>query len=853
MSAPSSAITVTLRSAAGDVKSTATKRTTADGRYSAWFGGFAEDLRTTGPTIEPGDTIHLETSAGDPTILRVPRLDLVPLPAEQRFLGRAPSGTVVTVGVGRAVYTATAAADGTVEVGAVTSAAFVPGAFGAVSYDVAGVATFTDSWVSNRLTIFDTSVGGSAPPGREVTVRVTTKDGLLLDERSVRVAMDTAPASVRHWSIGAEDLTGGLPRLNVGDAVTATIGGEVRSTTVPPLRVEPSVAEHVVRGTTSPGRAVAVTIVYREGSKPIESTTLRTRAASDGSFALDFSAVLRFGHDAQIETAVEDAQGNRFVRSSRSSSLWIDLDQNAISGWSAPDTPHAVELRRDGRRVDARTLRTDVAGAFVLGADEPSGAFGPLVQGDVIVVRNIVAGTPVLTATVPAFVVAERSQPHVLEGIAAPLAELDFAAQTVFLRSGTDGVGASGEATARAAADGTFRLAVPDPRTSGGWLPHRGMRVTAQQRTVEGHRVTRSTQRPIVSVEVGGASVCGIAPRLTEVAIGLERPGDGIVGTARSATNAEGRWEAALYDTRGAPIAVRTGDTVRLRTGGDDVVMVVPLLDVSATMPEYDAKRGVDVLNVRGAVEPNAPYYVRAPFEGCFTGAGAPAAGLYIDGTAGATGLFAATAPLPAVGDGVQVSTFDANGDRAYRVVRRGQLTLFAGTRDFVVTAMPRTAVSLTVRSAAGAMLGSAAGGGDAFGVVRGAFDSPTGAVTRAGQRVSADIGGERCDLEVPPLDFDFDGRTLWLQAPPGAMVEVELTDSRGGQLRMNRRTDAGGNAAVYTAAYEARAAWRGADVTRVWIATVLACGHRLVMERLFDARSVASSVYLPVSYRSRR
>ena len=783
----------------------------------------------------------------------MPRLDLVPLPAEQRFLGRAPSGTEVAVGVGREVYTATAAADGTIEVGGVTSAAFVPGAYGAISYAVAGVATFTDSWVSNRLTVSDGWVSGSAPPGREVTIHVATQDGLLLDERSIRVAMDTAPASVRHWSIGADELTGGLPRLRVGDAVTATISGEVRSTTVPPLRVEASVAEHIVRGTTLPDRAVSVYLVYQEGNKPIEARMLRTRSAADGSFALDFSAVLRFGNDAQIETAVEDAQGNRFIRSSRSASLRIDLDRNAISGWGAPDTSHDVELRRDGRRVDVRKLRSDVAGAFVLGADEPNGAFGALAQGDVIVVREGASGTPVLTGTVPAFSFAERSKPHVLDGIAAPLAVLNFSAQTLFMRSGTDGVGASGAATARAASDGTFRFAVPDPRTSGGWLPHRGMRVTAQQRTIEGHRVSRSALRPIVNVEVGGATVCGAAPRLSDVAIGLERPGEGIVAAARSTTNTSGRWEAVLRDARGAPIAARTGDTVRLRTGDDDLITVVPLLDVSATMPLRDAKRGVDVLNVRGEAQANAPYYVLAPFKGCFTGADVLAAGLYIDGTADASGRFEATAPLPAVGEAVQVSTYDANGDRAYRVLRRGQLTLFAGTRDFLVTAMPRTAVSLTVRSAAGAIVGSAVGGGDTLGVVRGAFDSPTGEVVRAGQRVSVDIGGERCDLEVPPLDFDFDGRTLWIHARQGAMVEVELTDSRGGQLRMNRRTDAFGNAAVDTAAYEARAVWRVADVTRVWIATDLACGHRLAMERLFHARPVSGTAYLPVSYRSRR
>lgn len=850
---PGRAITVTLSTPAGEVRSRQTTVAGADGAFAVQHrppsvgGGFVFGGDAL-PTA-PGDRVAVETTAGDPLVLTVPELTAISDAAADTVRGTAPAGTRLRVtgstpGAGEAVVETTADASGlyTAEFGGRLDIA--AGALGQVTAVDRRGHTFFTPWSAPRLAVQvgAPGLGGTAAPGLRLTARLTAPDGAVVAEAATVVpdyaglgfagAETFAPQSGSFF-LRFEDIAGeGVP-VQPGDTVRLTSGGETAEVRVPVLDGTVIVESDLVTGHTEPGRAVAIQAVPFGGGR----ATVNVVADASGAFSHAFAGQPDLRYNDTVSLAL-DAGGHSVARTVTVPGLTLDLDASRLGGTVWPNTRFRLEARRGGSVFATATGVSAPDGILDARLVDAAGAPVPLQAGDRLAVILITrqGGAP-LEMTVPELSITADAAADRVAGRATPGGRL-------VVLAGRAGAGFSlSQAWPAIAADGAWAADFV-PR----WDVAPGTAIAAQYHLPEGHVARRTHYVPQLRAEIGGPNVCGFARPGGAVTAELRDAG-GPRATARAGARFDGRFQAVLRDARGELAATAGGQTVTADVAGTAAQVDLPALDAA-----MDWAAGM----LSGTAPAGTTFEIGYPARRCVENV-AFGEGFQIGllGRSGPDGAINARFPLPvAPGEGIELTVTQPDGHQAWRQMYRLLGQAFVGTDRVAGRANAGATIRIDLSGPDGSPRGSATVHADADGRFAAELRDAAGApvALRAGDGMAFTQGNaEAARFAVEPLAFDWSrGEPVSGTAAPGRAVTLALKLADGRGLSIPRVAGNDGAWRLTAAEVPPRGTWTLDDVVDIRATVETPEGHQVIFETPgFDAEAPgpkppAGGIFLP-------
>lgn len=605
-----------------------------------------------------------------------------------------------------------------------------------------------------------------------------------------------------------------------GDRMELAVGDERVAMTIDPLVATVFAAEDRIAGRTRPD--VAVTVDVRRNPMFISQggSTVQLRSDADGRFEHAFGGAFDLRpNDRLVLTA--DFDGHVLRRLSGVPGLTFDLGEQTVAGALAPDATLTVDVSGRAGLRGSVVVRADADGRFVARPMDAAGARVALEAGDRVSVRAV-DGQPAepISALVPRLTLRLDGATGTMAGMADSGGELVLHGKgphLPFLE------GFSHMVRPTIGVDGSY-LAVLDP-------PHvlsRGNVVEARYRTAEDHVALLRRVVPMAIVEHGGATVCGYASA-GPVAAKLVDAGGTELAQATGQVAQNQRFELTLRGPDGQLAVSRAGQSVRVETGSDSLVV---------DLPEAHARLDALTGTVDGDGPVGAKVWVIDPTDRCFY-RDAPArdsayrfgGGGKLIGVDGRYRFRSGAGMRP--GDGMQVSFFRPDGHAFYLNTYRLQGRIFVGTPRVGGRVSAGLPVSARLLGSDGAVRAT----GAAVAAADGRFelhlaDADGQAIpSRPGDTVRLEGGGEVVDIAVAALDFDYSVETGLLgRAPAQATVRLDLEISSSRQT-FQRTADMAGAFAFLPAELPARAGWSLADVRLVRVTLPTSGGHEVVVE----------------------
>lgn len=392
------------------------------------------------------------------------------------------------------------------------------------------------------------------------------------------------------------------------------------------------------------------------------------------------------------------------------------------------------------------------------------------------------------------------------------------------------------------------------PAESGRWKgrlgralrPGDSVGVTAYLRS--GHGVSRGHVEPILAVEHGGPSICGLTQPLAPTRLVLEAadgsPRSSLVTRAGEHGGIDLRW----VDESGRLVNSRAGDHVRGRIGDTDID--IPLGVFTATI---DTAAGV----LTGQIRPGGYPILTGPARNCLFGlSGDDSRWLaetgnkeywesYGIGGPPADGRIRLRLPPAAIADrGLDIHVDSAEGHRLYRWVHRSlSLSADVTTGDVAGKSAPGASVSLTLVGPDDRPRGTATAVSDAGGLFEARFTDAAGSVVMpaAGDRITASAATEpgadiilpsvqTAEMQVEPLDVDPNAAAIVGRAPAGRDLGLALTVRGVGLPWIKLRAAEDGRFAFRADDVPPRAGWTLADVSAGRVELEQEGGHRTVV-----------------------
>lgn len=829
---PGRAITVTLSTPAGEVRSRQTTAAGADGGFAVQHrppsagGGFVFGGATLPAT--PGDRVAVEATAGDPLVLTVPELTATSDAAADTVRGAAPAGTRLRV-TATAPGTAAVAVETTADASGLYTADFggrldiAPGALGRVTAIDGRGNTYFTPWAAPRLAlqVGAPGLGGTAAPGLPVAARLTAPDGTVVAEAATVVpdyaglgfagAETFAPQSGGFF-LRFEDIAGeGVP-VQPGDTVRVTSGAETAEVKVPVLDGTVIVESDLVTGHTEPGRAVAIQAVPFGGGR----ATVGVVADANGAFSHAFAGRpdLRYNDTVSL---VLDAGGHSVARTVTVPGLTLDLDASRLGGTVWPNTRFRLEARRGAAVFATATGVSAPDGILDARLVDAAGAPVPLRPGDQLAVVLITrqGGAP-LEMTVPELSITADAAADRVAGRATPGGRL-------VVLAGSAGAGFSlSQAWPDIAADGAWAADFV-PR----WDVAPGTAVAAQYHLPEGHVARRTHYVPQLRAEIGGPNVCGFARPGGAVTAELREAG-AARATARAGARFDGRFQAVLRDAGGTLAATAGGQTVAADVAGTAAQVDLPALDAA-----MDWAGGV----LSGTAPAGTTFEIGYPARRCVENvAFGDTFQIGLLGRSGPDGSIRARFPLPvAPGEGIELTVTQPDGHQAWRQLYRLLGQAFVGTGRVTGRANAGAAIRIDLEGADGSTRGSAAVQADADGRFVAELRDGAGApvALRAGDRIAFTHGDvETARFAIEPLAFDWSrGEPVSGTAAPGRAVTLALKLADGRVLSIPRVAGNDGAWRLTAAEVPPRGTWTLDDVVDIRATVETPEGHQVIFE----------------------
>ena len=857
---PGQAVTVTLRSSAGTVKTQQRTFVNDQGQYNLFGGGGF------GPAPTPGDSIEIAFVDGDPDVLRVPTLTARTDVTADTVSGEAPAGAAVRVRVetaaGAPSFTAVSNASGMYQAATAPSVDLARPANGTVFVSVSEGAEFYTTFAAVQLTVnggntFQSNfIIGNGPLGRAVAAELYTPDSKLIGRASGVVfggnGLFIGPVSGAQpqFFLQLTDSTGTPITMQPGDTLKFTAGDDAFDLVIPPLDAVVFVQTDTINGHTLPGNKVTLQIAGDQ-SGGIAATADATADAA-GNFSHSFAGTwdVKYGDFVLLSTNIG---GHLVLNTTIAPGMLIDADQALVLASLSPGVRATVTLKRGGRTLNDEQTTADASGALAVAFTDSAGAPVVLQMGDVLTVTPGDPNVAPLTITLPDLTVRATVATDAIQGRATTGGSLTMLALDAYGRSGSIGffqAWPAVEANGTYAADFVPRVDVRP-----------GTRVIALYRPAAGHYVVRSHTVPILNAEHSGPNACGFGDVRNDVTVDLVDAGSRTLAGAKEKARYDGFFSAVLRDTAGAAIASAAGQTDKARLGAAAADVVLPTLDLQVDWRTRQV-RGTGPASTTFFVQPAVPCAAQAP------------AGILnvnvqfaFPQQTGADGALQTNIPgnLGAPGTGLEIGLYAPNDHRIFRHVYRALAQVHIHTDRVAGRANPLDDVTVIVKAADGTERGRGTGKADESGQfdVR-VKDAAGGAVTmNAGDTVTLQAPAESPVVPVEPLSFDWSpGATdLVGNAPAGRTVQVVLRLRSGAVYAIARTADSTGAFRFGAADVPPRAGWAMGDVAAVRIVLPTADGHQII-DQTADFETPdgpgpgerdGRTLYLPLGYSNRR
>ncbi len=840
---PGHSITVTLRSSDGGTEGEQVSTPSADGRFAVALGSFFLGPSEPGPDAEinEGDRIEVAVVAGDPWVATVPRLTAVADPEGDVVTGEAPPGsTIRLIGPPNGDETATVGPDGTYRV---PWPGLVAPASGQVAIRLNGpFEAYTNvSATSLSVQLGGGFVFGNGPPGRRVSGAIVAPDGREIARASDRVIDMTSLNAViiRVGGVGGLDAFGldfrDLADMPVpiapGDRIRVTVGDDEIEMTVPPLDGVAFLADDAVVGHTAPNGIVRLALRPSAGGLGVRG---EATADDTGAYTYDFGEQADLAHNDSIQlatfTGAPDSQ-HTVTRYAAVPGLTIDLDTSVLTGTVAPNARLPITVRRSGGILARTSSVADESGLFSVALRDGTGAPFPFREGDQIEVAPEEQNLPTQTLTVPRLTIDPDPTANRVDGSASPGGSLIVLATNGVRRDLGEGLA---QAWPEIGADGRW-VADFVPR----FPIEPGRAYTAQYRLPEGHAATRTRYVPLLGVEHGGSTACGVtAPNTPVSARQLDGGAEVAAGAGRS--GAGSRYGIRLTTPDGAPARMGDGARVEADLAGTAAALTLPELSV-----DVDWESG----QISGSGPPNLFYRWLYPARRCLD-TGDP----FVDFTAvlggfsgeqGRIGGF--LLPYVTPGEGMTLELSDENGHRIFRDVWRALAEIHVGDDRVTGVADGGAPVTATLRAADGTAKATAA---DVADPLSGAYllrfadpgDADTPVTITPGDTVELHAGdgaatdpwssAQRATIRVEALSFDWAaGRPIDGVAPPNRGVTLRLRLGDGRTLNVTRESNDAGRFTLGPNDVPPRADWLWSDIVAIQARLETPRGHVLVAQ----------------------
>jgi hypothetical protein len=876
---PRTPLTITLRAPDGTPKVQRTVLPGADGSFGMQTAGFFDPSGGDGVEIMAGDRVEVAIVAGDPWVATVPELSAAPDVLAGEVAGTAPPGATVRLtratGPGGS-ETVTARADGMWR--AALPELEAP-ASGSVSVGLSGPFEAYSSWSATALavTLGEGFVFGNGPRGRRVSGELRASDGRVIARAEERVFDPTGSdvIIVRIGGGGGEDgfvldfrdLAGQPVPIEPGDQVFVRAGDAETTMTVPPLEGVAFIERDAVAGRSAPDAKITLRLRPAAGGSGV---TAETTADGTGAFTHDFddAADLRHNDELQLSTYASDARiGHQVIAFAAVPGLSLDLDRSLLAGTVTANTKLDVALRRDGRLLSRAAVTTGGDGLFDLALTDGAGRPFALQQGDALIVSPLDPSGPPLQLDVPELTIEVAPGSGTVSGRATPGGSLAVLATAGVRRDLAD-------ALAQA-----WPQIAPNGRWAADFVPRRpvqpGRAYSALYRLPAGHAVTRERYVPLLGLEHGGATACGVAGAGDGVEVEAQTP-EGATAAGRGRTRPDGRYGFALTGVDGAPVALGAGTTATADLGGTAAALTLPAL---ALRVDWASGR------ISGSGPSDTLYQWLYPARRCYD-AGDAFVELTIaqggfSGEQGAIGGF--VLPFMAPGEGMTLELPDESGHRIYRDLWRALAEVHVGAARITGSAGNGSAITATLRAANGQLRATAAttadlldgsyaltfretdagGGGEPDGplvliepgdrIELGASLGSAATGNGAGDD-PAPLAVEAIALTAEPLSFDWAaGQPVEGVAPPNRPLTILLRLRDGRVLRVPRWSDADGRFTLAPTEVPPRADWAWGDVAAVRVRLDRPDGHAMVaqsegFEPGGPAPDDGRTIYLPIA-----
>ncbi len=825
LAAPGTVISATLRGPDGLVKGLGRGVADDQGSWRARFAApGAPGLFFGSLPALPGDEVSLESRAGDPLLLRVPPLDAeADLPAD-RLTGRSRPGAWVQLQPelpGAMPLRVQADADGAFVFDLAGRLDLRPGlGLRLETWERPGQ-VFGRQWVALAATL-DLGTGGlsgRATPGSRVQAQLVDGAGTVVASLQAQ-AQDFSgldlPASLRsslgladgRFTAAFRDLAGQEVLPRAGDRLLLSAGDQSLELPIGPLDGTVFVEEDRISGQAAPDQALQLQV--RPFGRP--TLMLALRAGPDGRFQQDLGGRLDLGYNDAVGLFV-DLGGHGLRRSLSVPGLTVDLSRGWIGGAAAPGMALRLRVLRQDKPLHEADLRADPRGAF-------QQELPPLVelrQGDRVELLGLQPPAELLRLDLPELTV-----------------DADMATQRI-----TGRAGAPGELTVMAGSALSEGFSVsqdwPVPAADGAWearlLPSwtlaPGSQVQARLRLGSGHLVIRRQVLPLLRAEFDGPQACGVAPHRQALSGELLGADGQVLARAAGRTDSQGRFRLSFSDAAGRLLRSRPEQQMRVDIGGQRLTVRLPAM---ALDPDWE--QGI----LRGRGPAHSLVLLRWPAVRCLEGlapGGGMAAGILAT-ESDAEGRFATDMPGPlAPGEGFDVGLTLPDGHQVFRQLYRPRLEAFLDTDRVGGLAAGAAELALTLQRG-GQELARAQTEADADGRFSAALRDGAGRALRlqAGDRLLLDLAGQREEVALPRLSFDWSrGEPVAGEAPPGAACTLSLRLADGRLLNIPRQADTSGRWRLGAADLPPRRDWELADVVELRVSTTVGEGHLALVE----------------------
>ena len=356
ISRPLSDVSIVLHKASGERVGPWRTPTDREGLFTVLLLG-RDAGRTVEHRIQPGDVVELDFADGDPVPINVPSLTARTDADGEAIVGEAPPGASVSARVpdGAAdpssievLGVADAAGDFRIELAGLVD--IEPPLMGTVALVRNDGHEIEVGWASASIEaeLFGSRISGNAAPERNVSLEVHDADGLLLTAAKTR-AVIPAGDSVR-WSIALTDSLGSPLRLTPGDVITALVGDERETLTLPRLEGVIHVVDDLVAGRTAPNTSVTIEVTRAPGGDGGGGSRTVTSDAT-GTFAHDFAGVVDIQYNDRIDL-VAAVQRHRARRGVSAPGLRLNASAATLTG--SPRTRYHRHHRSHPRRCPSR-------------------------------------------------------------------------------------------------------------------------------------------------------------------------------------------------------------------------------------------------------------------------------------------------------------------------------------------------------------------------------------------------------------------------------------------------------------------------------------------------------------------